>query len=133
MTTWLGRLEYYPLSAMAMFAEKHPGSITYYKFLKEQASGKITAAHFEQAIGAMADARYKRVFKKTFNKNGEDKKVATEFLKICGKILNTKYYNNDPITHFIIQQWYWDFGENKYDPNHGKMTNQLIYELKPRL
>jgi predicted DCC family thiol-disulfide oxidoreductase YuxK len=135
------RVEFYPLTSWHLFSGLGSSTaINYYKVLGHQASGTIVPVRLEDAIGALGwDSRYVRELKQCFgaasgwkfNVVEKDVDVCNKFLIASGSVYNEKSPPDRKITHVEIQEWVWDFRSNPSDPEHGKVTDHVIVEIKP--
>jgi len=126
---WFYRIEFYPFTAMQMFSTTDSsGVIDYFKVFARYESGKTSRAPLEDAIGAMADSRYRGVIRDAFL--AERARVAEKFLLAAASAYNNKTRFGEKVTQFEIQKWRWDFRSNLTDPHHGNMTDRFILEIK---
>ncbi len=124
---WYGRIEQYPLTGMQMYSRVSKNILTYYKVLARRESGDISRAPIEEAIGAMADSRYRRVLQMAFEP--EKVFICEKFLYACGLAYNYKAPSGQKITEFEIQKWVWDFNAHPSDPNHGDIADRFVFSM----
>jgi len=123
---WFHRIEFYPFTAMQMFAGVDTSGVIYYeKVLAHRESGVITRARFEDDIGVMAhNGRYLRVLRRCMQQS-----TCKKFLHAAASAHNKKARPGEKVTKYEIQVWKWDFRSNPSDPNHGNVINRSFFEI----
>ncbi len=130
---WFYRTEFYPFSAMQMYAGMNTsGVIQYFKVLAHRDSGVISPARLEDGIGALAhDSRYRRVLSQCFEHNPQkDVDVCKRFLTVNASAYNRIAPWGEKITQYEIQLWRWDFRSNPSDPHYGKVVERFVLEIE---
>ncbi|HEX2253730.1 MAG TPA: hypothetical protein VHQ65_10735 [Thermoanaerobaculia bacterium] len=111
---WALRLEVYPLSSMQMYASRNEsGEIRYLRVLAHRASGAVTPAPLEEAIPALADARYRWTLRGLFAEDGTAASgrraaVARSYLHAAAAAYNRDVPTADRILAFEVHQHAWD-------------------------
>jgi len=132
---WLYRIEFYPFTAMQMYAGVNTsGVITYTKTLAHHESGTIYPARFEDYIAVYShNARYGRVLGQCIEqKQLKDADICEKFLRAAAAAHNEIGHHGEKVTKYEIQIWTWDFRSYPFDPNHGKVTERFIFEMNTR-
>jgi hypothetical protein len=101
--------------------------VTYYKAFLRRESGEISRARFEEAIGAVADAHYRRVLVKCFEP--EENFVCRRFLESAGAAYNQKTPPGERVVEFDIQKWAWNFRQDPDNPNYGERVDRFRYPV----
>ena len=127
---WLGQLEWYPLTDMHMYTRVDTtGVIRYPEILAVRADGTTEMARPERVIGAMGDARYRKLLRAS--KSDETNEVAREFFQTCGHLFNQRRGAAERIVAFEVVWRRWDFARQPGDPARGKINKRLRYEVAP--
>ena len=138
LSWWMTHIEFYPLTTMKMFAASNhpPGKVTYITPIAIHADGSMSPARFERWIGAMADARYRRVITLPFERRlgsgvptGARVQRTDQFLDASMRAANRQLEASNRITGFDLQLREWDFAANPSDPNHGRIVQTYSYRV----
>lgn len=138
LSWWITHIEFYPFTTMKMFAASNhpPGKVIYITPVAIHADGSMSPARFEQWIGAMADARYRRVITLPFERRLGSGVPAPprvqrtdEFLDASMRAANRRLEVNRRITGFDLQLREWDFAANPSDPDHGRIVQTYSYRV----
>ena len=128
---WALRIEFYPLTAMQMYTGWGPiGPITYYKALARYESGETSRAPLEEAIGALADSRYRRVIAEAFSPTRLAR--CEKYLTAVASAYNSKVVPGKRLTELEIQKWTWDFVADPSNPSHGVLSERFVFEVPQR-
>jgi hypothetical protein len=115
---WVLAIEYYPLTAMQMYAIPNlSGTVTWYRVVAQTASGRAWRAYPEAVIPALKDSRYRRVIKLCFEP--EQRQVCERFLYLTGHLINAQKGRQERVDYLEIQRWTWDFRAQPWHPTHG--------------
>lgn len=132
MTVWALGLEYYPLTSVQMYSRnKRDGVVTYARAIAYYESGATGRAYFDQAIGALADARYRRIIDMCFSPRDQEKAWRT--LRACAAILNRNAPPGQRIVAFGIERRRWDFRHEPDDPDFGQTIQSLVIPAAGRV
>lgn len=127
---WLGKIEFYPLSAWQMY--NHPklsGQISYFRVLAHYDSGSTERAPLESCSWSLAeDARYFRLIGYAFD--DAHRVTLNRSLDECAAMLNAERLIGKRVTGFEIQRWEWNFRARPEDPRFGEMVDRYVYELR---
>ncbi len=128
--SWLYHVEFYPFTSWDVYSSSDvSGKVTYLKVFGRDESGKIFRARLEDGIGAVSyDARYSRVIQKCFGRPA-DVAICKKFLAANAKVYNHNAFTGRKLTHYELQKWTWDFQDNPYDSNYGKLTDRFDLQI----
>jgi len=127
---WALRIEYYPLTAMPMFANARRSVVTYFKTLGHHESGAISPIYFEDSLGALSiNSRYEPLFDLCFSEKLHDLEICKKTLSVLGTAYNKKTPSGEKVTQYEIQRWTWDFVSNPQDSNYGTLDARMIFDL----
>ena len=128
LSWWFTHIEFYPLTTMKMFAAMNQplGTINYITPLAVHEDGTVTPARFERWIGAMADARYRRIISLPFSdRHSADR--TNEFLEASLRAANRSAHDGGRIVGFELQLWEWDFVRDPENRQHGHLVDTYRY------
>jgi predicted DCC family thiol-disulfide oxidoreductase YuxK len=126
---WALRLEYYPLTAMPMFASARQSVVTYFKTLGHRESGAISPIYLEDSLGAVSiNSRYESLFAFCFSDKPRDLEICKKTLSVLGSAYNKKTPPGKKVTQYEIQRWTWDFVSNPHDPHYGTLDARMIFD-----
>jgi predicted DCC family thiol-disulfide oxidoreductase YuxK len=128
LSWWFTHIEFYPLTTMKMFAAMNQplGKINYITPLAVHQDGTVTPARFERWIGAMADARYRRIISLPFSdRHSADR--TNEFLEASMRAANRSARDGGRIVGFELQLWEWDFVRDPENLQHGHLVDTYRY------
>ena len=128
LSWWFTHIEFYPLTTMKMFAAMNQplGTINYITPLAVHEDGTMTLARFEEWIGAMADARYRRIISLPFSdRHSADR--TNEFLEASMRAANRTAHDGGRIVGFELQLWKWDFVRDPENLQHGHLVDTYRY------
>ncbi len=128
LSWWVTHIEFYPFTTMKMFAAMNEplGRITYVTPLAIRENGTVTPARFERWIGAMKDARYRRIISMPFG-DQTDATRTNEFLHASMRAANRSASMGDRVVGFELQLWEWDFVGDARNPAHGVLVDTYRY------
>jgi predicted DCC family thiol-disulfide oxidoreductase YuxK len=128
---WYHVVEFYPLTAWALFANSDTsGQITYNKVLARYESGVIAPARLEDTIGALAlDNRYVPLLERCFGQQPSDMYICRKYLSAAGSAYNQNASLGRRITHYEVQKWAWDFRTHPLDPQYGSLVQRIVHEI----
>lgn len=123
--TWAIGAEFYPLTSMGMFKERSTsGEVEYFKPVVHYDSGDSEEARFDQWIGSMADARYRRIVGMVFSDNRD---LSFRFFDACIERANAQGDSGRRVVGFEIQKWSWDFRNQPNHPTFGDLEETVHY------
>lgn len=126
---WLYDLEFYPLSAWTMFAERDTsGVVEYPRAIARLASGETKAAHTERDIPALSGIPYRVVFGLCNQDAAKPVRICDQFFERAGIRHNQGLSGSQRIISYEIQQWRWDFKTSK-DPADSKLLASHVVEV----
>ena len=127
---WALGIEYYPLTAMQMYAIPNvSGTVTWYRVVAQTASGQMSRVYPEAVIPALDDSRYRRVIKLCFVP--EQQHVCERFLYITGHLLNAQQGRQESVDYLEIQRWTWDFRAQPGHPQQGEIEARYRVRVRP--
>jgi predicted DCC family thiol-disulfide oxidoreductase YuxK len=127
---WALRIEYYPLTAMPMFASVRKSVVTYFKTLGHRESGVISPIYLEDSLGAWSiNSRYEPLFDLCFSEKPRDLELCKKTLNVLGTAYNKKTPPGEKLTCYEIQRWKWDFVSNPQDPHYGTLDARMIFDI----
>lgn len=130
LLTWALRIEFYPLSAMQMYSEaRTSGEVEYFKVLATDAAGRRGPAQLADAVGALADARYRKVLYGSFEPGGRP--VAEDLLRAVADRHGRARPPEERIVRFDVELWRWDYRRHPDDPDHGERVDAWSLVTKP--
>lgn len=125
--SWTLRLEVYPLTGMQMFSKTRGPVVTYEIPVAHLRSGETIEAPIVEAVGAMADSRYRRLLQDAFEPEGED--VSRRFLHTVAARWNRQAPPERHITKITVNRWRWNYEEAPEDPDHGQIVARRVYPI----
>ncbi len=125
---WATRTEKFPLTAMQMFSRPQAlEPVEYVRPLVVYEDGRAEPARFERWIGAMADARYRRLLR-DWDTHPERIPLLRELLDACARRAAA-----DPsgrrIRGFVMETRRWDFRRDPHDPERGAVVAVLRHDV----
>jgi predicted DCC family thiol-disulfide oxidoreductase YuxK len=128
LSWWMTHIEFYPFTTMKMFAalNRPPGRISYVTPLAVHEDGSMTLARFEQWIGAMADARYRRIISLPFSDQNSANRT-NDFLEASMRAANRNARAGSRVIGFDLQLWEWDFVGDPANEQHGHLIQTYRY------
>jgi len=124
---WVFRVEYYPLTAMQMFSSRQSEPLVYEIALARTAAGDVVRAPIEDSIGAMSDSRYRRVLQMAFDE--ERQALAGAVMEAVVRRWNDTAEAEREILSIEIQRWEWLYLAEPSDPDHGRLTDRVVYSF----
>jgi hypothetical protein len=117
---WVARVEMYPATAWQMYSLRSTDDlIRYRKIFAVFSDGHKEEAHLEQWIGALADARYKDIFKKS---ERQQRSFFDEVIKLANRDLSTTQ-----IVRFELVIYQWNFIKDANNPDFGTVKTVVSY------
>jgi predicted DCC family thiol-disulfide oxidoreductase YuxK len=127
---WALKIEYYPLTAMPMFANVRRSVVTYFKTFGHRESGAISQIYLEDSLGALSiNSRYEPLFDLCFSDKPHDLEICRKTLSVLGIAYNKKTPPGKKVTQYEIQRWTWDFVSNPQDSNYGTLDARMIFDI----
>ncbi len=127
---WALKIEYYPLTAMPMFASVRRSVVTYFKTIGHRESGAISPIYLEDSLGAVSiNSRYESLFDFCFSDKPRDLEICKKTFSVLGSAYNKKTPPGEKVTQYEIQRWTWDFVSNPQDPNYGTLDARMIFDI----
>jgi hypothetical protein len=117
---WIGRREWYPVTAMQMFSWRHRTPVlTYQTVLAHHRSGRMAPATLEEC--AYRSAAPRMVVSGLF----EERRAAIgeEFLALCGRRYNQRH-PDDPIVAYEVERRRWTYQAEPDDPEFGQRVDR---------
>jgi hypothetical protein len=128
---WSLRLELFPLTAMQVYASpERNGVVEYHRLLAHYESGGTARLRPERWIGALADTRYRRVLRRTFESE-EGRRTGDAFLAACARA-HARRAPADALAALEVQRWRWDFRSHPGDARHGAAVARHVHAVKGR-
>jgi hypothetical protein len=125
---WMTRFEWYPLTDMHMYTRVNKtGVVRYPQLVAHLASGQVVPARPEKIIGAMQDARYRRLL--GWSKREEGLPVAREFFVKCGQLHNQRHPPPEHITAYEVIWKRWAFTEPAEEATRGKISSRQRFDI----
>ncbi|HEX8276947.1 MAG TPA: hypothetical protein VF615_30175 [Longimicrobiaceae bacterium] len=129
---WATRTEKFPLTAMQMFSRPQAlEPVEYVRPLVVYADGATEPARFERWIGAVADARYRRLLR-DWDTHPERIPLLREFLDACARRVDASAPPRRRIRAFVLETRRWDFRRHPRDPERGAVVAVLRHDVAPR-
>jgi hypothetical protein len=128
LSWWTTHIEFYPFTTMKMFAAMNRplGRISYIKPLAVHEDGSVTLARFDRWIGAMADARYRRIITMPFSERNSAGRTS-EFLEASMRAANRNAREGSRVVGFDLQLWEWDFAHDAANERYGHLIETYRY------
>ncbi|HEX2187518.1 MAG TPA: hypothetical protein VHG51_01410 [Longimicrobiaceae bacterium] len=128
---WATRTERFPVTAMQMFSRPSPlEPVEYVRPLVRYADGSVERARFERWIGAVADARYRRLLRQ-WDEHPERLPLLREFLDACARRANAGAPPGRRVVGFELELRRWDFRRHPRDPDHGELVRVVRHDVAP--
>ena len=125
---WATRTEAFPLTAMQMFSRPVAlAPVEYVRPVAVRQDGTRERARFERWIGAMADARYRRIIG-AWDADGSDP-VLRAFLDAAARRANAEAAPGRRIVRFELERRRWDFRAHPADPSRGATLAVLVHDV----
>jgi hypothetical protein len=116
---WALRIECFPLTSMQMYAGRDTsGTVEYVRVDARLAPGDTILAPLEEAIPALADARYRLLLRRGFESE-QGRRIAVAYLRAAGRAHNAKVAPPQRIVAFHVELRRWDF---RGDPEASRGT-----------
>jgi len=131
---WIGKKEYYPLTAMQMFAGRVNRSTTvnYQLIFARRQSGEVFEARLEDALPVLHDTRYREALD-VFGKRKKKRKAQTrKLLDVAAAEWNRGAAPGTAIVEFEIQDRVWNFAKAPDDPEHGTIAARFVHAVRSR-
>ena len=130
LSWWVTHIEFYPFTTMKMFAAMNEplGRISYITALAIREDGTVAPARFDRWIGAMKDARYRRIISIPFGDRTEAGRT-NDFLDASLREANRRASAGTRVIGFELQLWEWDFVRDAGNPHHGVLV--ATYRYRP--
>lgn len=126
---WATRTEKFPLTAMQMFSRPQAlEPVEYVRPLVVYEDGTAEPARFERWIGAMADARYRRLLR-DWDRHPERIPLLREFLDACARRAAAAAPEGRRIRGFVMETRRWDFRRDPADPERGAVVAVLRHDV----
>jgi hypothetical protein len=126
---WATRTEKFPLTAMQMFSRPQAlEPVEYVRPLVVYEDGTAEPARFERWIGAMADARYRRLLR-DWDTHPERIPLLREFLDACARRAAVEAPEGKRIRGFVMETRRWDFRRHPGDPERGAVVAVLRHDV----
>jgi hypothetical protein len=137
LLAWALRLELYPLSAMQMYAGRTTsGEVEYLRVTAERRSGERVPAPLEEAIPALADARYRWVLAGFFGGSADERRLAADYLVAVARAHNRRAPEEEEIVAFAVEKFRWSFlahPEQAPEPTPGeRIGRRRVRVAEPR-
>ena len=127
---WTLRIEYYPLTAMPMFAGARKSVVIYFKTLGHGESGTISPIYLEDSLGAVSiNSRYEPLFDFCFSEEPRDLETCKKTLGVLGHAYNKKAVHGAKVMRYEMQRWKWDFVASPHDSNYGTLDARIIFDI----
>jgi hypothetical protein len=129
---WVGNKDYYPLTAMKMFAGNVSRStrIEYQTIWAQTKSGDRFEARLEDAIGVLHDTRYRELIAVFGKRKGVRRKTAKLLDAVAAEWNQTRSASN-AIVAFEIQNRNWDYAKNPDDLERGRVSGRYVHKVRP--
>ncbi len=128
---WATRTEKFPITAMQMFSRPQAlEPVEYVRPLVVYEDGTIAPARFERWIGAVADARYRRLLR-DWDTHPERVPLLREFLDACARRAAAAAPPGRRIRGFVLETRRWDFRRHPRDPQRGALVAVLRHDVAP--
>ena len=129
LLVWATRIEAYPLTGMQMYSEADTdGAVEYLRILALTPDGGAFRAPIEEAVGAMADTRYRWLMADSFEEPVQ-RAVARELLRTVAERHNRSAPPGRRIAGYRVELRRWDFVERPEDPERGETVDVWSMEL----
>lgn len=124
---WAVRVEHFPFTAMQMFSGIEPSPVEYVRAYAVSVDGTRRAARCERWIGAMADTRYRKLFRQAA-RAPERRRVLAQFLDACARraALGRRA---ERIRRFELEFYRWDVRAHPDDPRRGALVDVFIHHV----
>ncbi|MEW5929624.1 MAG: hypothetical protein AB1941_19390, partial [Gemmatimonadota bacterium] len=127
---WATRTEKFPLTAMQMFSRPQAlEPVEYVRPLVVYADGATEPARFERWIGAVADARYRRLLR-DWDRHPERIPLLRGFLDASARRADAAAPPGRRIRAFVLETRRWDFRRHPRDPERGAVVAVLRHEVR---
>lgn len=127
---WATRTEKFPITAMQMFSRPQPlEPVEYVRPLVVYEDGTVAPARFERWIGAVADARYRRLLR-DWDTHPERVALLNEFLDACARRAAAAPHGRR-IRGFVLETRRWDFRRHPRDPERGALVAVVRHAVHP--
>jgi hypothetical protein len=128
LLAWILRIEYYPLTAMQMFAQVNTsGIIEYNKVIAHRESGATDRLSLTDVIGNQADFRYRPVLQAGLLTR--DASAPAKYFSHCGTLLNRLATPGRRVIQLELQRWRWDFRNHPNSQTHGELVDSRVFEM----
>jgi hypothetical protein len=129
---WATRTEKFPLTAMQMFSRPQAlEPVEYVRPLVVYEDGTTEPARFERWIGAMADARYRRLLR-DWDRHPGRIPLLREFLDVAARRAAATEPSGRRIRGFVMETRRWDFRRHPRDPERGAVVGVLRHDVEAR-
>jgi hypothetical protein len=129
-TSWFLRIEYYPLTGMQMYTPAdNSGVVSYYRVIAHPRSGAVERAPIEEAVGAMADGRYRKIARQCFDEKTGD--LCRAFMHAAAGAYNRSAAPAEQLVALEAQKWQWNFREHPDDAQHGTLVDRVVIPVGP--
>lgn len=128
---WFFRIEFYPFTSWQMMSTTNKSGVTeYVAAFATYESGETARAPFAEAIGALADGRYRYAIWLAFSLSPERVDICKKFIEAVASSYNADVSPGQRILRFEIQSREWNFQSNPLG-HHGELVDRFIFETNP--
>lgn len=127
LVAWGARVEFYPLTAMQMYARAQTdGEIEWIRVRAVDGGGRVREAPIAETIGALADARYRTTIYDSFEPGG--RAPAEDLLAAVARRHGRDRPPAERIRRFEVELRRWNFVAEPRDPDHGERVAAWSFE-----
>lgn len=127
LVAWGARVEFYPLTAMQMYARAQTdGEVEWIRVRAVDGAGRVREAPIAETIGALADARYRTAIYDSFEPGG--RAPAEDMLAAVARRHGRDRPPAERIRRFEVELRRWSFLAAPRDPDHGERVASWSFE-----
>lgn len=131
VAVWAAKTEQYPFTTMQMFTRVDTSGIVSYKALRAYTeSGAMIDPPIDEALPAPGATRHRRTMWKLMDPRRRE--AAAEFFDVVAALMNRDRPAGEKIVRFEVVKKEWDYIHDPHDPEHGKVVDRAVHDVRPR-